>query len=187
MWATLGRRLNKDGPRDCLLGGTPTHLQIATAKFGKEYLKSCLIEGYKPNLDSEEYYLKVEFSYRRDVAKTEHRRDAIMMMASLVDYLHYSEILGEAPPLPDMMGEELSQHQIYGNELDMSDEPGVEAEGEYYDELMEDDEGGAEHDNQENRGGNRMYGLDGYGQEEDFVDELASIITPPTKRRKFQN
>ncbi|KAF3310936.1 hypothetical protein TWF173_009058 [Orbilia oligospora] len=173
-----------------------THFQIATTRFTKEYLKSYLVPGYDSDLSSEDYYLTVDLSYRRDVAKRTHRRDAIVMMASLIDYLYNVHIINTSPILSSTVGDGLDGHQAAGHDTGGSGDFLPRPEDENPDYLMEDGEGNNEEDlaneDRENYGGNQMdedYDAESYPRHDlggNFVDELSYIVAPaPTKRRKL--
>ncbi|KAK6522780.1 hypothetical protein TWF281_002215 [Arthrobotrys megalospora] len=134
--------------------------RIATANFSREYLKAYLLPGQILDLDDEKQYLKVEFSHARDLAKRSHRKGAIIMMASLIDYFHNVEIVDSGSLHIDWDGDEprdWGAFQDYGMDTD-------ESEG-----RMDEDEdlGDPMDSDQENHYTN---------QEEDFTDELAQFI-----------
>ncbi|EGX48410.1 hypothetical protein AOL_s00080g39 [Orbilia oligospora ATCC 24927] len=212
MWATIYRRiwtaadfetaeamidrLSDENLRVFLIIFQHTHFQIATTRFTKEYLKSYLVPGYDSDLSSENYYLTVDLSYRRDVAKRTHRRDAIVMMASLIDYFYNVHIINASPILSSTVGDGLDGHQAAGYDIGGSGDFLPRPEDENPDYLMEDGEGSNEEDlaneDRENYGGNQMdedYDAESYPRHDlggNFVDELSYIVAPAqTKRRKL--
>ncbi|KAK6520129.1 hypothetical protein TWF506_000414 [Arthrobotrys conoides] len=210
MWATIYRRIVTEGGRNLaddkieavidnlsdanlrvfLVVFQHTYFQIATTQFTKQYLKSYLVPGYNADLRNEKYYLTVDFSYRRDVAKRTHRSDAIIMMASLVDYLYDIHIRNAPPTFLDTIEDQPNDYQASENDTSGSDGGSRRSEDETSDQQMEDDDDFT-NDDRENYDENQMdedYDLESYprNQSGDLVDELSYIVPrAPTKRRKI--
>ncbi|RVD86905.1 uncharacterized protein DFL_005156 [Arthrobotrys flagrans] len=195
MWAIIDRRLWSNGDHKSarnfkLIYALPG---AAIGRLRDKDLRVFLdfIPGYNSDLSSKEYYLILDFSYRRDMAKSEYRRGAVIMMASLVDYL-YDMYIVNGPPISQKPAEdELDDRQASDYELYSRDNLEIGAKHENSDYLTEyDEEEEITNDGQENYDENQMdedYDAENYPRNQGgiSVGELSYIVPPtPTKKEE---